>query len=455
MKTATLAGAALLALAGCAHVDPARGHSDVAEQVEARTGIKTHWENGTPEDEEVARVVKALLEGGLTKQGAVEIALVNNRRLQVTYEELGVSQADMVQAGLLKNPTFAGSVGFPLTDSRLEHEFSLAMDFLDLFVLPLRKHVAAEQFAADVSRVTDEALQVAAETAQAFVEVQAADKRVELARLLRDGARAAAELSTRQREAGNITELEHASRRAEVSQAELEVFREQLAYAEARERLNKLLGLFGAQADWKLKAELAALPEKEPELSQLESRAMTERLDVDAARRSAALMNEAVSIARTSRLTGFVEVGIHTHQDPDGPRLTGPTLSLELPIFDQRTALISRLEAQLRQSEKLLQAKAIDVRSDVRVAVARYRTARKVAESYRDTLLPLREKVLSESQLQYNAMQVGLYELIQAKREQTDAYRGYIDALRDYWSARAELERAIGGPLEKNNGGAR
>ncbi|MFL5319989.1 MAG: TolC family protein [Myxococcaceae bacterium] len=438
-----------LLVSGCASIDPARGHSDVAKSVEARTGLKTHWENGTPEDADVAKRVDELIHDGLTRERAVEIALVNNRRLQATYEELGISQAELVQAGLLKNPTFSGSVGFPILSGITETEFQLAQDFLDLFILPLRKKVAAEQFAADTARVTDAALQIATETSVAFVDVQAGAKEQELLGTLRETAVAARELARRQREAGNITELALASQEATASTADLEFSRAQLRLLEAREHLNRLLGLFGPQTAWKLAAELQPLPEKDPSLEHAESRAIRDRLDVEAARRTADLMEEAVSVARTSRATGFVEIGIHTHQDPNGPRLTGPTLSLELPIFDQRTALIARLEAQARQSRKTLEAVSIDVRSEVRVAVARFTIARRAAEQYSRELLPLRERVLQQAQLQYNAMQLGPFELLQAKREQTDAYRGYLQSLRDYWAARAELERAIGGSLNE------
>lgn len=440
---------ALAVISGCASIEKERGHSELAQSIEQRTGFKTHWENGTPEDEEIARTVKTLLEGGLTKERAVEIALVNNPRLQSTYESLGVSQADMVQAGLLKNPTFSGSVGFPVLTGIIETEFELAQDFLDLFMLPLRKRVAAQQFSAEVSRVTDETLSVVAETSRAFIEVQTAQNELELARSIRDGARAALDLAEAQRHAGNITELELASHRANAAQAELDVSRSELQLAEGRERVNRLLGLFGDQTRWTLAAELPPLPESEPALEHLEAQAIRDRFDVQAARIQSELMENALHLARVSRATGFVNIGIHTHQDPDGPRLTGPTLSLELPIFDQRTAMISRLEAEARQAKRNLDAVSIEVRSDVRLAVARLTVARRNAEQYRTKLLPARETVLAQSQLHYNAMQLGLYALLTAKREQSESYRGYLEALRDYWFARADLERALGSSLER------
>ncbi len=70
------------------------------------------------------------------------------------------------------------------------------------------------------------------------------------------------------------------------------------------------------------------------------------------------------------------------------------------------------------------------------------------AEHYRTVLLPLREKSVKESQLRYNAMLLGVFQLLQARREQIEVYRDYLDTVRDYWITRAELERATGGSLD-------
>jgi len=76
------------------------------------------------------------------------------------------------------------------------------------------------------------------------------------------------------------------------------------------------------------------------------------------------------------------------------------------------------------------------------------RAARDAAVLYRDQIIPTREKVVAESQKHYNFMLVGATNLLQAKRDEIAAYRGYIEAVRDYWIARTELERAVAAPLE-------
>ncbi len=442
-----VARALVVAWTGCASVPPDAGHREVAEAIAARTGAATGWAKGAPEDERVSRRIDDLLRGGLRRDRAVEIALMNNPRLQATYEELGVSQADLVQAGLLANPTLAGSVGFPSNGARLEYESSLVLGFLDVLVLPLRKRVAKEQLIADTLRVSHEALGVAADVRKAFAEVQAATKVLELRRMVVEGAQATADLARRQHRAGNINDLVLATEEATYQQAKLELAQAETGLVEHLEEMNRLLGLWGRRTDWTLAEPLGELPAEEVPLDRLEATAVKQRLDIDAARKQALLMWNAVELARSSRFFGLVQVGVHVHQDPDGPRLLGPTLSLELPIFDRRQALVARLEAQRRSAERRLQAVSIEARSQVRVARVKLMTARQVAEHYRKILLPLRERIVAQTQLQYNAMQLGLFELVAAKSAQIEAFRAYIESLRDYWISRAELERAMGGRI--------
>ena len=447
----------LLGLTSCAHMQKERGHDTVGKLVQERTGLRTGWEQGSPEAKQIQDRVHQLLKGGLSREKTVQIVLLNNPHLQETYDELDVSQADLVQAGLLSNPTLGGSIGFQLSDAsaRPEYEASIVQSFLDLFMLPLRKKVARAQFDADTLRVAHTALEVTADASKEFAEVQAAQQTVELMRSIAQAADAAATLATQQYDAGNVTERALASERAVSTQAELDLARDELLLTEHRERLTRLLGLWGSNLSWKTAQNLQAIPDREAPLEHLEVAAFKQRLDVQAARKQLEMFDNALGLAKTSRYTGLINVGAHVHQDVTGPRLLGPSLSLELPIFDQRQALIGRLEAQRRQAQRRLDAAGLDVRSEVRLAKARLELSRHAAERYLSALLPQRRTVLEQSELEYNAMQIGLYELLAAKKSEVEAFRGYLETVKDYWVARAELERALGDRLVSIQNGSR
>jgi len=89
----------------------------------------------------------------------------------------------------------------------------------------------------------------------------------------------------------------------------------------------------------------------------------------------------------------------------------------------------------------------VNIRSEVRALRGRLQTDRAAVAHYQTALLPLRERLVHEAQLRYDAMLLGVFQLLNARREQIEAYRGYLDAVRDYWTTRADLERAAGGAL--------
>lgn len=434
-------------LFACAGMQKQRGHDALARNIKERLGADTHWQDGPPQEVDIAEWVDAALAGGLTKDRAIEIALVNNRSLQATYEELGISQAELVQAGLLKNPTLGLHFGFPI-NAGPELQASLVQDFLDLFMLPMRKKIAQEQFAKEVLRVSHEAMLVASCASQAYVALQAAAQLVEMQSTIVETTDAAAELAQHQFQAGNINALALSEQTAFSEQARIDLLREQTELLAQRERLNVILGLWGPQTSWALEDKLPALPKNDPPLEHLEALSMKQRFDIAAARSEVSMLGRAVTMAKDFRLFGTVAIGADAHQDPDGPRVIGPSLSLELPIFDQRQAMIGRLEAQERQAERRLAALSVQTRSDVRLARAQLLAARETAQRYARVLQPLRGKIVELSQLYYNGMFISPYQLLMAKQAQIDSSRAAVERLRDYWTARSELELAIGGRLE-------
>jgi cobalt-zinc-cadmium efflux system outer membrane protein len=131
-----------------------------------------------------------------------------------------------------------------------------------------------------------------------------------------------------------------------------------------------------------------------------------------------------------------------------GQAIRGPNVTVMVPIFNQGQPRIARSEAALRRAERGLEAKAIEIRSTVRKLQAQMENKRQIARYYQSELLPERIAILNGMLLQYNAMISGAFDLLIAKRDEADAERNHVEAARDYWIARAQLERAVGGNLE-------
>lgn len=440
---------ALLAAAGCASVSPAPVFQDVAKQVRALSGQQLRWEVAGDDARAIETEISRLYSGELSVDAAVQIALLANPWLQGRFEELAIGQSDLVQAGLLSNPSVSLG-GLAWEADRLAPNLfaSVEQHFLDLLTMPMRKRIAATELEAVKLRVGDEVLGLAAEVRAAYYGAQAGAQVAAMRRLVSAGSSAAAALAERQHAAGNLSDLGLNTELALAAQTGLDQTRSEGEAAMLREKLARLMGAWGPRTAFRLPARLPELPTDAAVAEHLESRAIQQRLDVRAARRSVQAMDDVLTLAKTTRWTGTVSVSLESGRLRDSGRFAfGPSLALTVPLFDQRQAQIAKLEAFRRQGQADLQSVAIAVRSEVRGAHARMVTARRVVETYVGTIIPLRENIVRFSQQHYDAMLLGVYQLIVAKQGEYDAYRASIEALRDYWLARSDLERAIGGRL--------
>ncbi|MEJ7731126.1 MAG: TolC family protein [Polyangiaceae bacterium] len=438
---------ALLPVAGCASTSAQDSYQDVEKTIEQRTGHRIYWHRDAEADGKVRAAVRKLLADGLSSPEAVQIALLNNGRLQAEYEELSVAQADLVQAGLLSNPTFSGRLGFPLEGGgQPDIGAGVEVDFLSLLFLPGRKRMAGAQLEAAKSRVGAEVLELAAQVKIMHLRVQAAQQLTALLRVVAAAGQAAAELAARQHDAGNIGDFELAGQQAVYEDARLALARAEAEVLDVREELNRLLGLWGADTRWSASDRLPDLPPADPSLAKLESLAMTQRLDVEAARRGLSVAAMSSSFGASARWAGSLEAGAEVERE-DGEWEAGPSARVGLPIFDQGQAGVAKLEALQRQARHRLAFVAVNARADVRQARNRLVTSRGLCEHYRQVVVPGRERLVRLAQQHFDAMLIGAYQLLELKRDEIEAYREYVVAVRDYWIARAELERAVGGRL--------
>jgi outer membrane protein TolC len=446
MRTkATITSLLLLLLAGCASVPRDAGFADVRHAVADKLDERVVWRRGGAEDADADAQVKAALRAPLTADAAVRVALLNSRALQAEYEELGVAQADLVQAGLLRNPIFGWSRQEGGSNSKTT--WGVEFDFLGLLLRGPQKKLENMRFEHAKLRVSQAVLRHAAETRKAWFAAMAAEQDAGFMARVSELASAEGELAERQRQAGNLNR-----RDALRQQAFAEETRAAFAHAQdtafaARERLNRLMGTWGDDTGWKLPARMPELPAAAPAFDNIEAYGLGRRLDVRMAQQEAEAMAAGLGLARDTRFINVLDLGVETEKATGERRITGPTLRLELPIFDQGQARISRQEAQYRQSEARLYALAVDARSEMRESWQRTTTAYLAARQARDRLVPLRRQIVEESTLHYNGMLIGVYELLADAREQVAAVQNHIAATRDFWMSLADLQLAVGGQL--------
>ena len=428
-----------VAFAGCASTNPKAALNDVNKIIVERTGQPINASND---------VVNVLLQTNLTAQSAVTIALLNNKSLQAGFAEIGISQAELAQASRLHNIEIAGSWRIPdRPPSAVDAEYSITGDLLDLLTLPARKKVATRNLEQTKLEIADKVLQLAADTQTAFYGLQAQMELVKRLETIVAANGAAADFAHRQYDAGNINELALHEQQAPAMQSHLDLMQANAEVKTEREKLNRLLGLSGAQINWQIADELPVLPEKEMPLENLESLAVNQRLDLATQREQVESILAALKLKKHTRFIPGATIGVDTERTPDGQRVTGPTLDLDLPIFDQGQPAVAKLAAEWQQAKDNYIAQEVNVLSEVREAENDLLAARAAAEFSQKDLLPLRQTILKETLLQYNAMQKNSFDLLISKEREQNAEQTEITALRDYWIARVALERAVGGRL--------
>jgi cobalt-zinc-cadmium efflux system outer membrane protein len=442
-----LFGLALFA-AGCAQIPKEAGFNDVKGLVGQRGDYRLHWKQETEADREVEKTIEEMLKNELTPETAVQIALFSNPGLQAIYEDLGVTQADVVEAGLLENPVLFGQARFPdRSGESTNYEFEITQNFLNILMLPARKKLSAIRFEQVKLQVADEVIQLVAEVRKSYFSVLGAKQIKALRKEITSAAGNSFELAQRLHSAGNISDLELAAENALFEQSRLELANSETALLDAREQMTRLMGLWGTQVNWRLPAQLPDIPAAEIPLEHLESTAIENRLDLAAEKKAVEALAQALGITIDWRWVGRIEVGISSERETDRTWVTGPALAIELPIFNQRQADIARLEAQLRRGWKRLTAQAIEMRSKVRFLRNRLIMQRNLIDHYRRIVLPLREHIVDLTLKNYNYMLLGAFDLIAVKQQEFEAYQKYLEAVRDYWIIRSDLQRSLGGRL--------
>jgi cobalt-zinc-cadmium efflux system outer membrane protein len=448
--TEVFAALALPLLGACASLPADPTQNQVAQTVGSRSQQAVDWNAGDPEDQSVRDSVRRMLADELTLDEAVGIALINNREMRASLTRAQVARADLIQAGLLDNPVFGVSI--LRGDSGNETELSLFEDFLNVFTVSARKKLAATDLERTRLEVAQAALDLIAEVKRTYFALVADRQAIELFSQVMDSTEAAAELSRRQYQAGTLSLREQALQQAFHAQSSLEAARAEAAFGSDREKLNRLLGLWGEQTSWALPARLPEVPESLPAAAQLESKAVSQRLDLAAQRAEVEAVNMALEYTRQTRWLSVVGIGFKVKREPDGSTSSGPELELGLPVFDRGQGRIASLEAQLRNAEHRYAQLAIDIRADVRESSGRLAAAHDSIRHYRQAILPLADEVVQETLKFYNGMLLGVYELLQAKQSQIGSARDYIAAWREFWIVSADLERAVGGSLALSAG---
>ncbi|MEO6603391.1 MAG: TolC family protein [Polyangiaceae bacterium] len=437
-----------IGLSASACVSEDAGYQDVRDTTAARIHRDVRWDA----HESVSVTQKAthdLLAQPLDANSAVQVALLNNQGIQAAFEELGVARAGLVQALRLPNPTIEAALRFTRKTTP-DIDLLATLSLTDLLFLPMRKGMSNAQMDAAKARVAGNVLDLALDVRVAFYAYQAALQQFELRRSVLDALGTSFELAKRLNAAGNSTDLSLENEQALYEESRVSFTHAESMLAATREELSARMGLWGTGTTWAVQPRLADATAPDPALSTLESRALESSLDLEFLRHRYEAEGKRSNLSKLRGWVPDLRAGVSADRQ-DHEWAVGPAATLELPLFYQGQGESGMALAEMRRARKLYTDTAVRVRATARGTVARLRAAGESAQYYKAVLLPLRQHIVDNTQLEYNAMVVGVFQLLQAKRDQISAAAAYVDLLREYWTLRAEVDQLIAGRLPRSS----
>jgi outer membrane protein TolC len=433
--------ALVLLLGGCTTFSADGGIGSVSALTRQHTGQDVQRVTSAEEDSAARTKVRELLAAPLTPDTAVQIALLNNKELQASFADLGIAEADYVQAGRMRNPGFSfGRLG---GGGDYEIDRAITFDLIGLLTIPARSQIERGRFEQAKLQAAKDAISLAGDTRQAYFNAVSAAQTAQYMEQVQQAAEASAELAQRMAQVGNWSRLDQAREQAFYAEATAQVARARHNALAAREKLNRLLGLWGLDAAYALPVRLPDLPGSPSDIAGIEQKALEQRLDIQIAKSRTAATAQALGLTKTTRFINVLDVGYANKSQTGLPRENGYEISLELPIFDFGGARTAKAEAIYMQSVNRTADAAIRARSEVREAYSAYRTSYDIAKHYRDEVIPLRQKIADETMLRYNGMLISVFELLSDARSQIINVNAAIEAQRDFWLSEVNLQTAM------------
>lgn len=421
-------------LAGCA-VHSVHNEAFVSDALSERTGHDLRLE---AEEGAVRFPDGIVLEDGLTEDEAVAIALWNNAQFQADLVRMGFARADLIEAGLLRNPVF--SLLFPLGPKQLEATLSLPVEFF--WQRP--KRVAAAKLNAEqvADSLVQHGLNLVRDVLIAYADLELSRARAGIINQEAALMQEIADIAMERLNVGDISGLEETALRLEASQTtEVSVLAARDAEL-AEERLRNLLGL-GLEEDVTIRlqpdhhqSELNRPP------SDLLEAAFAARPDLRAAEIAIEAAGQQMGWER-SKIFSFTAQIDANGEGKEGFEM-GPGVQLEIPVLNQNNGKIKRAQAELTRAARQYIAVRHRIAGEVGEAYARYTAARSAFHLLRDEVMPAATTASANSTEAYEIGAISYLELLAFKRQHLASRLRETEAKADLRKARVSLEHSIG-----------
>ena len=460
-----------LVLQGCVGTElmsdvsaPEAGFLSVETETRHATGKTSVWVQSREEADALATKVTAMVKGKtIDADTAVQVSLLNNKGLQAAYADIGLSAANVWQTSLPLNPKVSIGVlgiGAPEVGLFRAIEGLVTTNVLAMMTRERRLQIAETEFQAAQLKALNATLSLAAETRRAWIEAVGAFETVIWLNQAQQSADAASDLADELGRSGAFSKAAQAREHAFFAELTGQKAEALLTARLAKEKLARLMGLWGTDLEFFVPDYLPRLPGRARHTSRIEQEAVSKRVDLQMAKLALELTAQRYGLTDATRMVTDLELVAGVEKEieiEDGEKEKMKTgileIEFEIPIFDSGNARLRKAELQYMQAANLLAEKAVNIRSEARSAALALNASFDIARHYRNAVLPLRAIVRDEALLTYNGMITNTFELLADIRAATNTVLQEAQARRNYWLAEANAVAVVyGGSSEASMG---
>ncbi len=452
-------------LAGCASnsdwkrlEDSKYGLQGASAHIVAATGKRPVWVQSQEEAQRAASQTRAILKNKtLTRDMAMRVAILNNKGLQADLAEIGISSAEMWQETMLMNPVV--SIGTAEKATVRIFESAIVGNLLALITREKRVDIAEAKFREAQHQAAYSALKLAFDTQRAWIKAVAAKETVSYLLQAQTASDASSELAKELGRTGAFNKAAQAREHVVFAEISGQLSESRISEREAREALNRLMGVWGDDLNYLLSSSLPKLPARTIVKTGIETEALRTRVDLQIAK------YELEAVAREHKLENatryLTDLELVAAVELEKPKAGGPTeltkkrieLEFAIPIFDSGKARMRKAEFMYMRAANRLAEKAVNIRSEARGAYDKYKSSHEIALHYRDKIVPLRDVIKQEVLLEYNGMISSTFEMLNDTRASTNARLMSVNAKQNFWLAEVDLRSAIHGGYGGSSGG--
>jgi outer membrane protein TolC len=445
-KLVTLA-TVMVSLTACA-INPGNPISAVQADIAAINPTPLQRIDSDEQQQQIQQRVQQLLLTPLTLDTAVEITVLNSKTLQAELFALGVSATQLQQASQLPNPAIM--LTRSVSDGDYATELEFGFNILALLTLPKVRQLATNRFEQARLATAQRIASMIADTRHAYWNAVAAQEVLRYIEQVHTTTAAGAELATRMLQAGNFNKLDYLREQSLLTEATLNLVKARQAAYSSKETLQNQLGLWQQSEQLILPERLPDMPTQIAQWQSVAQDGLDQRLDVRLATLQLAFIANNAGLTKATRFINAFELEVGGNLQDRSERSYKAVL--ELPLFDWGSYRVKKAEYQYKQAFNHAFATGISARSALRQSYYQYSAMHEIAQHYKNAMLPIQQQIAEENQLRYNGMFISVFELIADARNQINAVTGYVNANRDFWLAKSQLDLVmIGVPVTINS----